>query len=52
MRPDAEDIAALVALALIGWGFYQIWEPLAPLTTGSIIMAMVLLKAVRDGNHN
>lgn len=52
---DRLDGLALVGLALLNWGLWWIWPPLAPLVTGLVILAAVrklLWPEVKHGTDN
>lgn len=50
---DRLDALALVGLALLNAGLWQVWAPLAPLVTGALILAVVWRAAQRreEGRH-
>ena len=46
---DRFDLLALLGLGLLAWGLWAIYEPLAPLVVGGLILFAVLQRAARQG---
>ncbi len=40
---DLADIFAVIGLVLLGYGLLRVWEPLAPIVVGSLLIGYAVL---------
>lgn len=48
---DRHDILAAAGLALLNWGLWMIWPPLAPTVTGILLLGAANYAAIMEVRH-
>lgn len=48
---DRHDILALAGLALMAWGLWWVWPPLAPLVLGTLFLLAANYNAWQEVRH-